>query len=236
MKRLPIVSTIIAFICIVILLKLGFWQLHRAEEKEQIAVQMAEREDSVYPNLMAALNDDGEHNYKPVKITGKVDNQKLLYWDNRVLLGKVGYEVLAILKNDAGNILVNFGWIEDTSFRQSIPLVVIPERLNKEDGILYKPGSNLLIKEPSEIMEKWPRRVQQPDFDLIEKLTNVELLPTIVYLKDNAPLGLKNNFKPITMTSQKHIGYALQWFSLAIACLLVYLVALKKKWKDDRKH
>lgn len=228
MKRYPVVSTLIAFICVVILLKLGFWQLSRAEEKRDIEEALKAKQSVVYANLIEALNDGTDDNYKSLKLTGELRNDNLLYWDNRVVEGKPGYEVISVLNTDAGFVLVNFGWVQDKSFRQSIPEVSLPTRLDGIVGTLYSPLNNVLISDSLEQQKSWPKRIQQPDIKGLEKLLKVPLLPTMAYVQKSEDYGLINNFKPVTMSPEKHVGYAIQWFSLALACLIVYVLALRK--------
>lgn len=233
MKKLPVVSTLIAFICIVILLKLGFWQFERADEKRDIADQLAQKHEKTYTSLMSALNDGEKHNYKSVSLSGKVNNEHVFLWDNRVLQGRVGYEVLAAVKTDAGKVLVNFGWLEDNSFRQATPEVKLPVNIDGEKVVLYAPAMNVLINESLIDNAQWPRVIQQPDIDELQSLLQQDLLPFLAYAKAPENYGLKNNFKPIAMTPKKHIGYAIQWFSLSVACFVIYLLALRKKLAEN---
>lgn len=234
MNKLPVVSTLIAFVSIVILLKLGFWQLDRAEEKQEIASQLTLKQKKTYPNLLSALNEGQEHNYKSVLLSGLSDNGRVFYWDNRVVKGKVGYEILAVLFTDAGNVLVNYGWVEDKTFRQTLPVVTLPQNLVALKAVIYSPVKNILVTNTSESHEKWPKILPQPDFEWIESQLQLEVLPFLAFVEDSSSFGLQNNFKPLTMSPQKHIGYAVQWFSLSAACLLVYGFALRKKWKEEK--
>lgn len=241
MKRYPVVSTIIAFICVVILLKLGFWQLSRADEKREIALAHATRQSTVYPDILSALRSGGEtdsevdSNYRAVFVSGSLDTKRLLYWDNRVVGGKPGYEVLAVLHSDAGFVLVNFGWVQDKSYRQSIPQVNLPKLLTNTLATLYKPMNNVLITQLEGQEENWPKRIQQPDIEGLEQMLGVSLIPTLVYIKNSEDYGLINNFRPVTMSPEKHVGYAIQWFSLSVACLIVYLLALRKRLKSNQQ-
>ena len=101
--------------------------MQRGEEKQRIAEQVAEQGEVIYNNLALALNEKGETNYRKVRITGFTMSDRMIYWDNRIVEGKVGYEVLIPVRTDAGVILVNLGWVEDKSFRQSLPIVEMPE-------------------------------------------------------------------------------------------------------------
>jgi cytochrome oxidase assembly protein ShyY1 len=137
------------------------------------------------------------------------------------------------VKTDAGKVLVNFGWLEDKSFRQATPEVNLPVNIDGEKVVLYAPAMNVLINESLIDNAQWPRVIQQPDIDELQSLLQQDLLPFLAYAKAPENYGLKNNFKPITMTPKKHIGYAIQWFSLSVACFVIYLLALRKKLAEN---
>ena len=77
--------------------------------------------------------------------------------------------------------------------------------------------------------------IAQPDLGFLSERLGTKLIPYIAYITESEKFGLRNNFKPVTMSPEKHFGYSIQWFGLAIACFLVYVFALKKKWQHDRK-
>jgi len=232
-KRFPVVSTIVAFLSVVILLKLGFWQLQRAEEKREILAERAVQADSAVTDLEAIAIEGAANDFQTRLVTGVVDNKRLVYWDNRVVNGQVGYEVLAMVRTNTGNLVVNFGWVADKTFRKALPSVALPDQLNKQLIELYLPKRNLLVAKEVSRSDSWPVVIQQPDLVYIEQLLGADLLGTIGFLKNSDSYDLVNNYRPVTMTPEKHIGYAIQWFSLAFACCLIYLFALKKKWRDD---
>ncbi|BDX04558.1 SURF1 family protein [Planctobacterium marinum] len=233
MKKPPLVPTIISFVAVVILLKLGFWQLGRAQEKQLLAEQKGIQEQVVFNSVQSALAAGGEHDFKRAKLTGQVDLERLLYWDNRVLDGTVGYEVLAPVTTNAGILLVNFGWLPDRDFRRSLPEVSLPEVIQQTHIVLYVPLHNQLVRQSGE-PEQWPYLLQQPDLTMLNEILQTTLIPVLGYIEDPKAFGLRNNFKPVTMPAEKHIAYAIQWFLLALACALIYGFALRKKWKDER--
>lgn len=234
MKKLPVVATLITFMAIVILLKLGFWQLQRGDEKRDIAQQVEEQGETIYRTLSNALNDNGPVAYRKVTISGTPIVEKLIYWDNRIVNGQVGYEVLLPLETNAGIILVNLGWIADKSYRQSLPEFALATEHLTETAVLYQVTMNRLMSNEHHY-KAWPLLIAQPDIAFLSEKLGSQLLPYIAFIVDSGKFGLKNNFKPVTMSPEKHLGYAIQWFGLAIACLLVYVFAVKKKWHHDRK-
>ena len=71
----------------------------------------------------------------------------------------------------------------------------------------------------------WPLRVQQIELDKFSSIINQKLLPFVVYLDKTEIIGFDKNWQPIVMPPEKHRAYAFQWFSLAIAWLLLMVYA-----------
>jgi surfeit locus 1 family protein len=43
------------------------------------------------------------------------------------------------------------------------------------------------------------------------------------------PDGLRRDWRPADMTPTQHVGYALQWFALATAIVVIYVVLNRQK-------
>lgn len=235
MRKLPLIPTLITFIALVILLKLSAWQFARAQEKQTLMEQDLASNQQVYGDLLTALAAPGNNNFKRLMLSGVVDSEHLFYWDNRVLQGRVGYEIIAPVKTAAGDILVNFGWHADTDFRRTLPQINLPERVQQLRVVLYLPGLNNLIQQ-SESQGNWPALIQQPDIRLMGQWLSRDFIPAMGYVEPTEQFALENNYRPVTLSPEKHIAYAIQWLLLAIACILVFILALRKKWKDERQQ
>ena len=54
-------------------------------------------------------------------------------------------------------------------------------------------------------------------------------MPFIFNLDSNNQFKFKQIEKPINMPSEKHIGYAIQWFGLCLALIILTIMAFIKK-------
>ena len=230
-KFLPSVPAMLATIGVVaaisVLLGLGFWQLDRAEQKQARIEQITTRQSTSEYSLQDILALSGDIDDYPVYLDGQFDQQKYFLWDNRVLDGKVGYEVLAPLFTDAGTVVVNLGWIPLRDSRDYLPDIQLPKQISGWQGVVLTPSENPLIRQVTGF-ESWPYRIQQPDMPLMAEILEQELLPFLIYLRE--PDVFADNWKPVVMPPQKHLGYAVQWFGLAIACTLVFsLVVIRQR-------
>lgn len=231
LRSLPPLATLVTLAAVILMTGLGVWQLERAEQKRQRSALLAERQQQKSLTLTEVIGQSGDIRDFPVQVTGKLDSQRLLLWDNRILSGRVGYEVLAVLETNEGNLLVNFGWLQAPPYRDLLPQTDLPRGMVTLEGVVVVPQLNPMVRETNEA--GWPRRVQQPDLDYLQTALDTRLLPFMLQVADTQPFGLENNWKPVVMPAEKHLGYAVQWFGLALACLGVFILAVRRKWRTS---
>ena len=58
------------------------------------------------------------------------------------------------------------------------------------------------------------------------------LLPQVLQLDAKSPYGYLRNWKPATFGPEKHRGYALTWFGLALTVLIVFLLLHRPERKQ----
>ena len=228
-KKIPIMATLVAFVAVVIMLRLGFWQLERMEEKQQRLETLTEKLNSGNLSLVNLPDELELAADTPVEFSGLADLQRLIYLDNRIVEGSVGYEVLVPVETNVGWVLVNYGWVQATNSRAKLPDIAIDARNNNFTGNVVVPSMNPMIKETATAMDGFPLLIQQIDIDTISDITGIAFQPFVVALQQAPDSLFKNNWRPVVMPPEKHFGYALQWFGLAIAAIVIYFVALYKR-------
>lgn len=234
--KLIIVPTLITLVAFVILFRLGWWQLERAEQKERHIARYAQQGESARQSLEQIVNNEQTVQHARVTLQGNVDHNKIFYWDNRIKDGLVGYEVLGLLNTNVGTITVNFGWLPAEQSRAVLPTVELPEVLQNQSAILYEPKDNIFITETLVLDDEWPKRIQQPDTELMAVHAGQSLLPYVAVLEGDTVSNLSNNYTPVVMPPEKHIAYAVQWFGLALAVVIVFYFAVKKKLNNDTEQ
>lgn len=227
-----------------LLINLSLWQYNRGLDKEQRAArisQLSQQEPLTLPQIMQFsreqhFNTTDSINDFPVSITGKFDDNKVFLLDNQVEKGALGYRVLQVIQTANYAVLVNLGWVQGSTNRSELPDITAVKGLHTFRGHvrLIEPGIMLTEQDFSEF--SWPLRVQQIEIDKFSSLTKMSLLPFIVYLDSQDPLGYKKNWQPIVMPAEKHFGYAFQWAALAIAWLILMIcLRLNKSDNSDNK-
>lgn len=231
--RLPILATLVTLVAFVTMLYLGMWQLDRAQQKQQ-RLQQIQLKTQLAPMGIDELRLLDDMRDAPVAVVGRFLAQVFLL-DNRVYQGKVGYQLVAVLQTDSGDLLVNLGWLKAPEFRQQVPEYEVPVGLVEVQGMVAVPQLNPMIRETAGANDGWPKVVQQLDIPKLEALRgNGDLLDWVLLLSPEADFGYVREWQPVVMPPQKHQAYAMQWFALAIAAIVVYAAVLRRR-KSDRK-
>ena len=219
-----IVSVLVLLVAVVILVRLGFWQLQRADEKEQLLAQQQMQPvltgaDLVYEKNIAKLN------HSQIKTKGRILTDRVWLLDNQVHQGRVGYKVLAELELSQFNqfkVMVDWGWVPAERQRSQLPKIELSNKEVELSGLLKTEGFNQFIL--AETKESgWPRRIQS--------LTELELPLGVIYAETISNGTLPQTYKVVVMPPEKHKAYALQWFLLAIASVLVFWFASRRGGK-----
>lgn len=232
LKRLPVIATLITLTAVVIMSLLGLWQLDRGEQKALRLAQIEARAASPL-SLAELLSKQGDFADWPVSARGQLDTGRVFLIDNKTWQGKVGYQVLVPLEIENGLIITNLGWVAAGNTRASLPELVFDNTAGVWHGFVSLPQANPMVRETITAADQWPVVLQQPDLALMEQMLNAQLLPMIMIVNNGQGLGLPQTWQPVVMPPEKHLAYAIQWFGLALASLLVYLFALKSRKESD---
>ncbi len=216
------------------LIKLGFWQIERALEKEQRQerIQALSQRDALSLAQVKALEglQDGINDL-PIKLTGTFDAEKVFLLDNQPDKGRLGYRVYQIIVSNGDTILVNLGWVQGSIDRNVLPEITPVTGQHTISGHIREIEVGIQLQAQNLTDATWPLRVQQIELDKFSALINKKLLPFVVYLDTKETLGYKKNWQPIVMPPEKHRGYAFQWFSLALAWISLMIWAAIKMTK-----
>jgi surfeit locus 1 family protein len=58
---------------------------------------------------------------------------------------------------------------------------------------------------------------------LLEPVLGAPVLPRVLRLAPESDHGFRRDWPTVSMTPQRHYGYAVQWFGLAVALLVMYI-------------
>jgi len=225
----------LVFLCVLpLLLSLGMWQLHRADEKRAFLQQQAQGQAAETAHLSVATEDNAEHlRYKKVDVAGHYDAQHQFLIDNQISEGKVGYFVLTpfILQSENKGVLVNRGWVAANPDRTQLPNVamdaeptIIKGRANMFPSVGIKIAGAEIPTDTS------PAVVQVVDNQVLAKKTGYPLFSFQLELDKELPNGFKRDWHTSTiMLPEQHTAYAVQWFALAFTLTVLFIVYSFKK-------
>lgn len=215
-------KSVLAIVLILpILLTLGFWQLGRADDKAALLADFEQRR-TLAP---VAIGDvEGYENYLPVYAVGEFDPQRYWLLDNRISHGRFGYEIMAVFTlADGRKLLVNRGWLAGDPSRQLLPRVEIPVGQVKISGELYRNSEKAFSLGVEQVADTWPRRQQWLDLDDLAAEFPA-LLPTTLRLAEDSIGAMEIERMVVNVAPAKHIGYAVQWFAMALALGLIFIL------------
>jgi len=218
---------ILSLILILLFISLGFWQLSRAQQKITLLKDFQERAAKA-PATAKDLSVPNDWRFRQLRLEGKFDEAHTFLLDNKIFNGKVGYEVYTpfLAKGMSVAILVDRGFIPLGVSRDSLPAIPkVSKKPVKIQGILNAPPLYYSLGGLSENGKtQWPLRVEYINLPEITKLLKAGFYPYILSLDESSPGALQVKWQIVTIDPNKHKGYAVQWFALALTLLIISVV------------
>lgn len=225
-----------------ILLGLGYWQMDRAKAKQDLVERRADNEVETAIDLATAMNPGDADRYRAAVVRGRyLDDQQWLL-DNRVYRGQPGYHVFTpflIEGQSKPSLLVNRGWVSVGQTREYLPQLPVPEGRLRLHGRLDSPASVGLVLGDLPLHSVESRvRLQALDIAALAEARDMPLMRYALVLDENQPGSLQYDWSPIPqMGPEKHLGYAVQWFGLAVALLIIFVgVNTHRRDPDEAGH
>jgi len=233
-KLLPNLVFIIFF---TLFIKLGFWQLDRADQKKIINMAFVERQNQPpiplnKETIQMPIIDIIWHH---VTISGEFLNDKNIILDNQVVQEKAGFLIYTPFKILDSNkiILVNRGWYPLSNSRNDVPNIPPIKGAQAIEGeINQMPSSGISLgKVITEKLDESSFRLQKMDYEVLSSLIGKDLMRYVVKLKK--PIFDKTYVIDLGIPvpdSDKNYGYAFQWFAMAFTLFIIFIkLGLKKK-------
>ena len=230
--------TLFSLVCLVTFIQLGFWQLAREDEKREV-LAASRAQESAPPLTARQLKDLSEPGYLPVRLSGRYLPEPVLLLDNVVLEGRVGFEVLHLFLDDSGQrFLVNRGFVAMGRTRDT--RVEIPRLITSSTEILGKVypggGAPLDLESAGPVFETVPVIVQRIDIASLSAWIGEDIYPFVVRLDEGQQGALPRFWPRVVMPPEKHRGYAIQWFMMAMAVFAAWLFFSFPKAANERRH
>lgn len=230
--------TLVTVLLLIVLICLGIWQLHRADYKRMLLSQYHQVTTLPPVSLNAVLAVGGFDTlprYRHVQAQGHYDGAHQVLLQDMQHGDQVGYEVLTpfVLGPQQRILLVNRGFVTGPGMK-TLPDVRVGSDTRSVSGvlgILPVPGIRLgQITVPA----GWPKLILYPRYQTLAELYGSRLLKPVLLLDANQAEGFVRDWEPnIGFPPVRHDAYALQWFALALALLIIWIVVNSKRIKHD---
>lgn len=206
---------------------LGLWQISRGHAKTIAQQQLQQRDQQEVLDIthLATLPRSQWHGRR-VQLQGEVLPGRWVALDNRIYQGRAGYEWLLPVKTEAGIVLLNYGWFISGASRE----VLSPPQEVSVSGGSVDVQVRMMIESPpfqlgdQALEEGWPLRAQWLNYQALEQRYAVAVLPAQAQpTGEIAGAGAQRAWAGQALPPERHYGYAMQWFLLALAwCVLMF--------------
>lgn len=222
-----VLMTLLTLLTMAGFISLGRWQLRRAQEKGALYAAFAAGTDSV---RILDAHTPPLPRYQHVEASGSYDSARQVLIDNMSnAADQVGYDVITPFALAGGGwVLVNRGWVPQGASRAEKPRVDVPSTARIIRGRTdHLPRAGIQLGAPMPLAPPYPVVASFPTEAEIAALLhekNWSRAGEVVLLDAAEPDGYLREWRPPGFPPMRHIAYAVQWFGLAAAALVLYVV------------
>ena len=222
--RPGIAVTVLAVAGLALMVSLGNWQMGRAEEKLARQAQFDARQavTLVLPGQPVGAE---QYEWARVSVRGEFVAQQTVLLDNKVAHGRAGYQVVTPLRLEGGklSVLVNRGWIAAGPRREVLPDIKTPAGPQQLEGIAVAPTARFVELGKDAGKAEQGRVWQNLTIERFRAFSGLELQPLVMQQTSDTGDGLERAWEPPNLGADKHRSYALQWYSIAVLILVLYV-------------
>lgn len=204
---------------------LGFWQMDRAQQKSAMIAERSQAGKMSPLSLDQVLGEESE-GWRAVEAEGRYLGKRQILLDNQVEQSRPGFQVWTPLELADGRLLmVNRGWVPGSGDRKSVPNPAAPEGVHKVEGLLRDwPLPGIRLQADNCDMRDWPRVLNYPRFADVQCQYGESVIDGLLLLSPDDSAGFVRNWLYVEMPPERHYGYAVTWFGLAITLAILFLV------------
>ena len=219
-------TTLLTIALVALLISLGRWQLHRADEKRVLFDSFAAGTDVTQQIDMATAP---LPRYQHIEASGHYDQTRQILIDNMMNAERAGYFVITPFELTGGGwLLVNRGWVPLGASRAERPAIAVPGDTRRVRGRAdHMPSPGIQMGTKAELAPPYPVVAGFPSHAEIARLlreSSWAAATDLVLLDPGEPDGYVRNWSAPGFPPMRHIGYAVQWFALALTLLVIYVV------------
>lgn len=207
--------------------RLGFWQLDRADQKQQLQAATEQRAALpvlTQPDVARTAGEVPAQQHRRARLQGRWLDSHTVYLENRPMNGRTGFYVATPLQLDDGSVLlVQRGWQPRDLMDRA--RVVPPPPAAGATTVLGRIAPALPRLYEFDAAASGVIRQNLP-LDAFARETGLRLRPWVLIQEDEPGMtadGLLRQWPAPDAGLQKHHGYAFQWFSLCALTIGLYV-------------
>lgn len=249
-SRQWILTTLLVILAMGVMVRLGFWQLDRLEQRRAFNARVQAQVDEPALDLQAALSSGSvtpemlvEMEYREVVVVGEFDHSQEVVLRNQAWENQLGVHLYTPLKIEGleSGILINRGWVPFEDFtegrlaqyqeggRKEVRGILRNSRQQPDIGRMQDPtpvpGGERLTSFAAANVERIAFQIPYP------------IQPVYIQqLPDTGWEGLPHRVQhELVLTEGSHLGYAIQWFVFALILGAGYPFFVRKETSGESK-
>jgi surfeit locus 1 family protein len=225
----------LALLGIALFTRLGVWQLARMHEKQAML-------DAVHATLLlrrpqplvSAADAQRLHAYDWTSADGHFVAAPALLLDNQQHDGSSGVRAYRLFQSDDATVapvLAELGWLPVPGNRR-MPVVAPITGVQHVAGLLSPPPSAGFVRAVVLLQANGTLLTTSVDIALLRRTLHLPTLaPRVLKLDPALPIGYARDLDilPNTLPPERHLGYAVQWFGLALTVMVTALLLTFRK-------
>lgn len=212
-------------------LRLGLWQWHKAEQKQEVTRVLAQHDNTIQPQPLDLdqLDKVDALHLQTTEFKGRYLSQYAFFIDNQVEQGQAGFHVITpfLLSDQKHLIWVNRGWIAGFDDHQKLPTIHTSTAEQVIHGLFWhqtKVGFRL-----DKASQHWQSVQPVLDFAYLRQHVPYIFPDVILKLDPSESGGYVRHWDVPAGQVEKHLSYAYQWFGFAVASLVIGFTQILEK-------
>jgi surfeit locus 1 family protein len=235
-------SVLLTLVGALLCVRLGIWQLHRADYKDELLRRYAAAASAPWQDFDAIAGNPPENAYPRVRVQGRYLTDRIYLLDNPNHDDIGGVEVFVPFETRDRDrlLLVDLGFLRGNGTDQTPQLpplsadsVTLQGLYEPPPGKGFEMGGNALTQQTH-----WPKTTIYLDMQQVAIDLGRALYPRTLAL-DADPAAIYTRVHTLDLSSMppaRHRAYAFQWFTFALAAVVIFLVLHRKKRRPKNEH
>ena len=205
---------------------LGNWQRCRYHYKKTLLeTYHARLSSAAEPFLSVAAKNQDLLQFQPVIVEGHYVPELTVLMQNQFYHSQLGYDVLTpfYVNNTQQFLLVDRGWITEVQKETGLFLLEKPNGQHIKGYLKLVNDYQFILGNNSMDEKARPLIIQKIDLADITRITHHAYYPFILRLNPKESYGFIRDWNIVITPAERHLGYAVQWFSMAIVLLIAYV-------------